>query len=103
MEHDEAAIRVAGFLIFNQDEDFCDRCLAVGTRLTPPQATVAVQRVAHFKIFLRDRWRCDACGAPGPVTRALPNHVFARGPRRLRATGAWLSRPSRPPGGPSGT
>jgi len=97
MEHEDATTGVAGFLIFNQDEDFCDRCVAVGTHLTPEQATGALQRVAHLKTFLRDRWRCAACGAPGTVTRALPNRVVARGPRRLRAPGAWLSPPPSPP------
>lgn len=69
---------VAGFLIFHENRDFCDVCLATKLGLTRGvvRAAIGVLRASSTTV-LRDRWVCQLCGTQGEVTRALSNRTVA--------------------------
>lgn len=70
--------RVAGFLVFHENRDFCDACLAakLGATAADVQAAVASLR-RRSAVVLRDRWACQLCGKKGEVTRALAGRTVA--------------------------
>ena len=70
--------RVAGFLLFHENLDFCDACLATRLVSTPAEVRAAVTALrARAPIFLRDRWTCQICGKQAEVTRALAGPTIA--------------------------
>jgi hypothetical protein len=75
--------RITGFLLVNQNDDFCDACLAREAGVALEDVVATVDRLRHGAAFLRDRWRCCRCGRPGLVTRALPNRVVGARSKRL--------------------
>lgn len=73
---------VVGFLIFHQNVDFCDACLAARLRISREQARATAAEVAASPALLRDSWVCHACQQHTIVTRALPNRTFTTHTRR---------------------
>jgi hypothetical protein len=80
--------RLAGFLVFHENHDFCDGCLAVRLGSTPTEVKAAVAALRRRnQVFLRDRWTCQACGRQAEVTRALAGRTVAmKTPIRRRAS-----------------
>ena len=70
--------RLAGFLVFHENHDFCDGCLAVQAGTTPGEVRAALAALrSRNAVFLRDRWTCEACGRHAEVTRALAGRTVA--------------------------
>jgi hypothetical protein len=70
--------RVAGFLVFHENHDFCDGCLAVQVGTTPGEVKAAVAALrSRNAVFLRDRWTCELCARRADVTRALAGPTVA--------------------------
>ena len=70
--------RVAGFLVFHENHDFCDACLAARLVATPAEVEAAIAALRRrAAVFLRDRWTCQICGRQAEVTRALPGRTVA--------------------------
>ena len=80
--------RVAGFLVFHENRDFCDGCLAARLASTPSEVKAAIAALKRrASVFLRDRWTCQLCGRQAEVTRAMPgNTVAMKTPIRRRAS-----------------
>jgi hypothetical protein len=70
--------RVAGFLLFHENRDFCDACLASRLVATAEEVRGAITLLRRrAPTFLRDRWTCQMCGKQAEVTRALPGPTVA--------------------------
>lgn len=69
--------RLTGFLVFHENLDFCDDCLAVRLDTGAQELRVVASKLAKSALILRDRWICAQCGRRDHVTRALPNQTFA--------------------------
>jgi hypothetical protein len=65
--------QAAGFLMFHQNVDFCDHCLAVVLGVSDQQAAAIAIDLGSGQAFLRDRWTCHRCGRMGRVIRSLAN------------------------------
>jgi hypothetical protein len=80
--------RIAGFLVFHENRDFCDACLAARLVATPDEVRAAIAAWRRrATILLRDRWTCELCRRHAEVTRALPGRTVAtKTPIRRRAT-----------------
>ena len=80
--------RVAGFLVFHENHDFCDACLATRLVSTPAEVRAAIDGLRRrAAVFLRDRWACEVCGRQAEVTRALAGRTVAmKSPIRRRAS-----------------
>ena len=80
--------RVAGFLVFHENHDFCDACVALKLGVAPADVLAAVAALRRrTRVFLRDRWACQLCGRQAEVTRALASGVIAtKSPIRRRAS-----------------
>ena len=68
---------LTGFLVFHENMDFCDDCLAARLDIPADQVRVIASKLAKSAVILRDRWICAQCGRRDHVTRALPNQTFA--------------------------
>lgn len=79
---------MTGFLVFHENVDFCDECLAARLDIPPEQLRAIASKLAKSALILRDRWICQQCGRRDRVTRALPNATFTRKGR----AGSRLSR-----------
>lgn len=93
--------RILAFLMFHQNLDFCDACLAAQLGMPAQDVTTTVAQLAKTPTFLRDRWACHGCGQERLVTRALSNRtVSTKGRLQTRILGrvAWPlgGRPTRP-------
>lgn len=75
---------VVGFLIFHENVDFCDACLAARLGISRAQAAAAASEVAASSAILRGSWVCHACRQHTTVTRALRNRTFATTTRTRR-------------------
>lgn len=64
-----------GFLLFRQNVDFCDRCLADHLGAPLDALTATARDLARSPAVLRDLWVCHTCRRRGPVTRALSNRA----------------------------
>lgn len=81
----DPAPRIAGFLLFHGDLDYCDACLAAALELAAGEVPAAAAELARAPTFLRDRWLCHRCGRWGSVTRALPTRALSlKHPSRAR-------------------
>ncbi len=70
--------RVAGFLVFHENRDCCDACLAARLVATPAEVRDAIAALRRRSaIFLRDHWVCQMCARRAEVTRALPGPTVA--------------------------
>jgi len=71
-------VQVAGFLVFHENHDFCDACLAAKLGVAPTDVQAAVMALRRrSSVILRDRWACQLCGRKGEVTRALAGRTVA--------------------------
>jgi hypothetical protein len=79
---------IAGFLLFHENADVCDACLAARVRATPAEVEAAIARLRRSaRVFLRDRWTCQLCGNEAQVTRGLAGSTVAlKTPIRRRAS-----------------
>jgi hypothetical protein len=82
--------RVVGFLLFHENRDFCDACLAARLGVTVADISAAVTALRRrSSVVLRDRWACELCGKTRDVTRALAGPTIATKTKlRRRATRA---------------
>jgi hypothetical protein len=70
--------RVAGFLVFHENRDFCDACLAAKVGATAEDVKTAIDALRRRSpVVLRDRWNCQLCGKKAEVTRALAGNTVA--------------------------
>lgn len=75
---------IVGFLVFHENVDFCDACLAGRLGISRKQAGAAAAEVAASAAILRGSWVCHGCRQHTIVTRALPNRTFATTTRTRR-------------------
>jgi hypothetical protein len=72
------AMRIAGFLLFHENRDFCDGCIATKVAATTVEVRAALTELSRRSpVVLRDRWTCQLCGKKGEVTRALAGGTVA--------------------------
>ena len=73
----EATSLVGGFLMFQQNQDFCDVCVSERTTIPVNAVRAAAEKLSKTSGFIRDRWTCDRCHTQTVVTRAVGNPVVA--------------------------
>jgi len=73
----EATSLVGGFLMFQQNRDFCDVCVSDRTAIPVKDVRAAAEKLSRTGGFIRDRWTCDQCHSQTVVTRAIGNRVVA--------------------------